>query len=130
MVIYINLRWWRDLGLSKELKFARDQPLKWYIWSMACLTDPSLSEERIEFTKAVSFIYIIDDIFDVYGTLDELTLFTKTVNRWDIGATEQLPDYMKICFKTLYDMTNEISHKIHQKHGSSPLRSLRKTVYM
>ncbi|XVE51208.1 hypothetical protein DITRI_Ditri02bG0021200 [Diplodiscus trichospermus] len=30
-----------DLGLSKELEFARDQPLKWYIWSMACLTDPT-----------------------------------------------------------------------------------------
>ena len=67
--------------MCKELKFARDQPIKWYIWSMACLTNPNLSDERIELTKPISFIYLIDDIFDVYGTLDELTLFTEVVNR-------------------------------------------------
>ena len=76
------IRWWRDLGLAKELRFARDQPLKWYIWSMACLTDPILSQHRVELTKPISFIYIIDDIFDVYGTLDQLTLFTDSINRY------------------------------------------------
>lgn len=78
----ISIRWWKELGLAKELKFARDQPVKWYIWSMACLTDPKLSEERVELTKPISFIYLIDDIFDVYGTLDELILFTEAVNRY------------------------------------------------
>jgi len=51
------------------------------MWSLACLTDPTLSEERIELTKPISLIYIIDDIFDIYGTLDELTLFTEVVSR-------------------------------------------------
>ncbi|KAM1320183.1 hypothetical protein ACFX14_005245 [Malus domestica] len=120
-------KWWEELGLSKELKFARDQPIKWYNWSMAGLTNPNLSDERIEFTKSVSFIYLIDDIFDVYGTLDDLTLFTEVVNRWEIGAIEHLPDYMKICFKALYDMTDEISCKVYEKHGWNPLHSLKKT---
>lgn len=120
-------KWWKELGLAKELKFARDQPLKWYIWSMACLTDPKLSEERIELTKPISFIYLIDDIFDVYGTLDELTLFAEAVNRWEITAIDHLPDYMKICFRALHDMTNEISCKVYQKHGWNPLHSLKKT---
>lgn len=74
-------RWWKGLGLANELPFIRNQPLKWYIWSLACLTDPTLSEERIELTKPISLIYIIDDIFDIYGTLDELTLFTEVVSR-------------------------------------------------
>ncbi|KAF7802761.1 (3S,6E)-nerolidol synthase 1-like [Senna tora] len=120
-------KWWRELGLGNELKYARNQPLKWYIWSLVCLTDPSLSEQRVELTKAISFIYLIDDIFDVYGTLDELTLFTEAVNRWDIKATENLPDYMKICFKALYDVTNEISYNIYRKHGWNPIESLRNT---
>ncbi|XVF87632.1 hypothetical protein PTKIN_Ptkin18bG0135700 [Pterospermum kingtungense] len=118
--------WWKELGLSKELEFARDQPLKWYICSMACLTDPSLSEERIDLTKPISLIYIIDDIFDVYGTLDELTLFTQAVDGWDYAATDPLPDYMKICFKALHDITDEISHKVYKKHGWNPVNSLRK----
>lgn len=70
------------MGLAKELKLARDQPLKWYTWPMAALSDPRLSEQRTELTKPISLIYIIDDIFDVYGTLDQLTLFTEAVNRY------------------------------------------------
>ena len=67
--------------MTEELKFARDQPLKCYMWPMAIIPDPMLSEQRIELTKPISLIYIIDDIFDVGGTLDELTLFTEAVNR-------------------------------------------------
>ncbi|KAF2305023.1 hypothetical protein GH714_001122 [Hevea brasiliensis] len=77
-IIHIS-RWWKFVGLSQDMKFARNQPLKWYIWSMAILTDPSWSEQRIELTKLISFIYLIDDIFDVHGTLDELILFTEAV---------------------------------------------------
>nr|GMC78739.1 (3S,6E)-nerolidol synthase 1-like [Ipomoea batatas] len=72
-------KWWKGL-LSKELKLARKQPLKWYIWSMATVTDPCLSKQRIELTKPISLVYIVDDIFDVYGTIDELILFTETIN--------------------------------------------------
>ncbi|KAM1046014.1 hypothetical protein PS1_037209 [Malus domestica] len=43
--------------------------------------------------------------------LDDLTLLTEVVNIRKIGAIEHLPDYMKICFKALYDMTNEIKSK-------------------
>ncbi|XP_028805341.1 (3S,6E)-nerolidol synthase 1 [Neltuma alba] len=124
-ILHIS-KWWTDLGLANELKYARNQPLKWYICSLGCLTDPSLSEERVDLTKPISFIHLIDDIFDIYGTLEELTIFTKAVIRWDIEAAEELPDYMKICFKALYDLTNEISYKVCLKHGWDPSTSLRK----
>ncbi|KAI9112447.1 hypothetical protein K1719_016644 [Acacia pycnantha] len=117
-------KWWTGLGLANELRFARDQPLKWYIWSLACLNHPSLSEERVELTKVISFIYLLDDIFDVGGTVDELTLFTEAVTRWDGTFSEQLPDHMKFCFKSLYDLTNKISNKVYQKHGWNPIDSL------
>ncbi|XP_027191419.1 (3S,6E)-nerolidol synthase 1-like isoform X1 [Cicer arietinum] len=121
-------KWWRELGLNNELPYARNQPLKWYMWSLACLTDPNLSEERVELTKPISLIYIIDDIFDIYGTIEELTLFTEAVSRWDINtAMEQLPDYMKTCFRVLYDLTNEISFKVYQRHGWDPIDSLKMT---
>ncbi|KAL7212018.1 hypothetical protein ACSBR2_014805 [Camellia fascicularis] len=119
--------WWKDTGLASELKFARDQPLKWYMWPMAALTDPRFSEQRVELTKPISFIYLIDDIFDVYGTLEELTLFTEAVNRWELGAVEQLPEYMKICFKALDDITNHIAYKVYREHGWNPIDSLRRT---
>ncbi|XP_031392244.1 probable terpene synthase 13 [Punica granatum] len=74
-------KWWTDLGLAKELKFAGDQPMKWYMWPMAILSDPSLSQERVDLTKAIAMIYIIDDVFDVYGSPNELILFAQTINR-------------------------------------------------
>ncbi|KAF8411308.1 hypothetical protein HHK36_003855 [Tetracentron sinense] len=120
-------KWWKELGLAQELKFARDQPLKWYVWPLAALTDPRFSEQRIELTKPISLIYIIDDIFDVYGRLDELVLFTEAINRWEIAAGDQLPNYMKICFKAIYEITNEIGYKVFQEHGWNPINSLRKT---
>ncbi|GLT76478.1 hypothetical protein SLA2020_481320 [Shorea laevis] len=120
-------KWWKDLGLAEEWSFARDQPTKWYLESLVCLPDPSLSDQRIELTKSISLIYLIDDIFDLHGTLDELTLFTQVVNRWDYTDMDQLPDYMKTCFKTLCDITNEINHKVYKEHGWNPIDSLRKT---
>ena len=61
------------------------QPIKWYMWPMACFTNPSFSDQRIELTKPISLVYVIDDVFDVYGTLDQLTLFTYAVNRFPLS---------------------------------------------
>ena len=78
----MSARWGKELSLMKELQFARIQPFKWYIWSLGILPGPDMAEERIELAKSVSFIYMIDDVFDVYGTPDELVLFTEAVNRY------------------------------------------------
>lgn len=125
-ILHIS-NWWEKVGLAKELKFARDQPLKWHMWSLAALPDRSLSEQRIEITKPISFIYIIDDIFDVYGTPQDLSLFTEAVNRWELDTLDMLPDYMKLCLKALFDVTNEISYRIWFKYGFNPKDSLQKT---
>ncbi|KAK7362995.1 hypothetical protein VNO77_05120 [Canavalia gladiata] len=125
--IFAVSKWWKDLGLTKDLKFARDEPIKWYMWPMACLPDPRFSEERIELTKPLSLVYIIDDIFDFSGSIHDLTLFTHAVKRWDLAAVEQLPDYMKACFKALYDITNEFAVKTHLKHGWNPISTLIKS---
>jgi len=77
-----NYRWWKELGLGNDLTFARDEPIKWYMWSMACLPDPRFSEARIEITKPLSLAYIIDDMFDFCANIDELTLFTEAVKRY------------------------------------------------
>ncbi|KAK4423940.1 Tricyclene synthase 0e23, chloroplastic [Sesamum alatum] len=120
-------KWWKDLGLSEKLPNARNQAVKWYTWSMASIDDPRLSFQRIELTKPIAFIYLIDDIFDLYGTINELTLFTEAINRWDDTAIEMLPAYMRMSYKSLVDTTNEIAHNIHEKHGHNPINALKAT---
>nr|UOF75544.1 terpene synthase [Atractylodes lancea] len=120
-------RWWKELGLAQELKLARNQPLNWYLWPMASLTDPTLSDQRIELTKTIALIFLIDDIFDVYGTLDQLILFTEAVNRWDINTLERLPYHLRICIQALYDEIKETSDKIYNKYGFNPMEYLKRT---
>ncbi|KAH0721426.1 hypothetical protein KY284_006456, partial [Solanum tuberosum] len=117
--------WWRSLGLAEDLKLLRDQPLKWYTWPMAVLTDPKMSQQRIELAKCISFVYVIDDIFDVYGTIEELTLFTQAVNRWELVAMLDLPEYMRSTYKALYDTINDIGYNIHKIYGQNPTQNLR-----
>ncbi|KAK4488617.1 hypothetical protein RD792_004386 [Penstemon davidsonii] len=120
------VKWWNGLGLAKELKSARNQPMKWHMWSMAVLLHPKLSYQRILLTKPISLVYIVDDIFDLYATIDYLTLFTQAVKRWEISETEELPNYMKICFKAIQETTQEISHMVFKEHGWNPLVCLKK----
>ncbi|KAG5578766.1 hypothetical protein H5410_049393 [Solanum commersonii] len=120
-------RWWKSLGLAEELKLLRDQPLKWYTWPMAVLQDPRMSQQRIELAKCISFVYVIDDIFDVYGTIEELTLFTQAVNRWELSATTDLPEYMRSSYKALYNTINSIGYNIYKIYGQNPTQNLRNT---
>ncbi|RDX62117.1 hypothetical protein CR513_59584, partial [Mucuna pruriens] len=120
-------KWWKDLGMAEEVKFATYQPIKWYMWPMACFTDPHFSDQRIQLTKPISLIYVIDDIFDVYGTLDQLTLFTDAVNRWELAGTDQLPNVMKMCLSALYHITNDFAEMIYKKHGLNPIDTLKRS---
>jgi (3S)-linalool synthase len=68
-----------ELGLAQEIPVVRDQVLKWYMWSMTALQGSSFSRYRVEMTKIISLVYVVDDIFDLVGTLEELSLFTEAV---------------------------------------------------
>ncbi|KAF5788771.1 putative geranyl diphosphate diphosphatase [Helianthus annuus] len=119
-------RWWRDLGLASKLTFARDRPIECFLWSVGLLPEPKYSTVRIELAKTVSILLVIDDVFDTYGTYDDLVLFTKAIQRWDVDEIEQLPEYMKICYMALHNTTNEICDVVHKNHGLSVLPYLRK----
>ncbi|XP_076938716.1 R-linalool synthase QH1, chloroplastic-like [Bidens hawaiensis] len=103
-------RWWRNIGWDKKLTFARDRLVECFLWTIGFNYLPHLSLGRRNVAKVIAMVTTIDDVYDVYGTLDELELFTDAINRWDINAVEELPDYMKICFLGLYNAINEITY--------------------
>lgn len=65
----------------------------------------------------IAIINMIDDIYDIYGTLEEVELFTDAVKKWDINAMKQLPDYMKIAYLAFYNTVNEMIYVILKEHG-------------
>ncbi|KAF3664715.1 putative (-)-camphene/tricyclene synthase, chloroplastic-like [Capsicum annuum] len=79
--------------------------------------------------KAVIFKGYIDDIHDVYGTLDELEHFTDVIQRWDMKATEQLPEYMKECYLPFFNIINDMAYQVIEDQGINVLPYLTKSRF-
>ncbi|XP_057450479.1 probable terpene synthase 11 [Lotus japonicus] len=120
-------RWWKELELVGKLGFARDRPSECFLWTVGIFPEAHHSNCRIELTKTICILLVMDDIFDTYGSFDELILFNEAIKRWDLEAMEQLPEYMKICYMALYNTTHEIAYRIQKEHGITVVSNLKKT---
>ncbi|GMP98041.1 hypothetical protein CsSME_00046078 [Camellia sinensis var. sinensis] len=118
--------WWRSTCLGKKLSFARDRLMENFLGTLGVNFEPQFGYVRRMSTKVYTLITIIDDIYDVYGSLEELELFTNAVERWDISAMEQLPDYMKICFLALFNSINEMAYDALKEQGLHIISHLKK----
>ncbi|XP_076938731.1 R-linalool synthase QH5, chloroplastic-like [Bidens hawaiensis] len=103
-------RWWRNTKWVQKLSFIRDSVVPSFLWTIGFGYLPHYSLGRSSLTRCVAMVTVIDDIYDVYGTLDELQQFTDIVDRWDINSIEKLPDYMKTAFFGFYNTINEIAY--------------------
>ncbi|KAK9275957.1 hypothetical protein L1049_023232 [Liquidambar formosana] len=112
-----NMVWWRSTALGEKLSFARDKVVECFLWTAGITFEPQYGYCRRNLAKVNALIIEIDDVYDVYGTLDELELFTDAVGRWEINAMEHLPDYLKILFLALYNSVIETRY-LH----SSPIK--------
>ncbi|KAL0335051.1 UNVERIFIED_CONTAM: (R)-limonene synthase [Sesamum radiatum] len=94
--------WWKQTGLAEKLPFARDRMVECYFWTIGCFFHPEDGYRRIIIAKLNALITVIDDIFDVYGTLQELQLFNNAIQRtylqeaewYFTGYTPTLEEYM------------------------------------
>ncbi|XP_057507163.1 (-)-germacrene D synthase-like isoform X2 [Actinidia eriantha] len=111
-------RWWKDLDFAKKLPFARDRLVESYFWVLGVYFEPQYWLARRILTKVIAMSSIIDDIYDVYGTLEELALFTDAIERWEISAIDKLPEYMKHCFQALLDIYSMIDEEMAKQGGS------------
>ncbi|XP_010054439.2 alpha-farnesene synthase [Eucalyptus grandis] len=105
-------RWWRDLGLMEHVDFTRDRLVESFLCALGLSQEPRLSSLRKSLTKVVILILVIDDVYDLYGSLEELECFTSAINRWDSEQIQQLPECMKVCFRALNDVIHEIAYDI------------------
>ncbi|WRX28086.1 Terpene synthase [Theobroma cacao] len=101
-------RWWKDLDFKRQLPFARDRLVEGYFWILGVYFEPQYSFARQILTKAIVMASTMDDIYDAYGTFEELQLFTKAIERWDTNCMDRLPAYMKLFYKALLDVYEEM----------------------
>ncbi|RVW82924.1 Valencene synthase [Vitis vinifera] len=108
-------RWWKELDFATKLPFARDRLVEGYFWILGVYFEPQYVRARRILTKTISMTSIIDDIYDAYGTFEELELFTEAIERWDINSIDHLPEYMKHCYVALLDVYKEIEEEMEKK---------------
>ncbi|KAK9152051.1 hypothetical protein Syun_010360 [Stephania yunnanensis] len=121
-------RWWKDLDFATKLPFARDRLVECYFWAVGTFFEPSYSLARAFLTKVVSFISVVDDIYDVYGTFEELKLFTDAFERWDVSSINQLPGYMKISYQATLDEFEKMEELMHKQGCSYPMHYAREAM--
>ncbi|XP_020551712.1 terpene synthase 10-like [Sesamum indicum] len=119
--------WWKQTGIAENLPFARDRMVECYFWTVGYFFHPEHRYPRMMIAKLNALITVIDDIFDVYGTLQELQLFNNAIRRWDVEAIDKLPNYMQICYLALYNLINETAYDVLKQQGLVIIPHLRKS---
>ncbi|PKU67637.1 alpha-terpineol synthase, chloroplastic-like [Dendrobium catenatum] len=119
--------WRRSIGLaSDEFSFARDRLMENYFWIMGCTFEPHFWRCRKEITKFASLISTIDDIYDIYGSVEELVLFTNAVDEWKIIEIQSLPNCMKTTLLALINTMNDIACAFLKEKGLDILPQLKR----
>ncbi|OIW05559.1 hypothetical protein TanjilG_23345 [Lupinus angustifolius] len=105
-------RWWENLGIEKELSFARNRLVESFMCSAGVAVQPKYKSLRKWLTKLITFILVIDDVYDIHASFEEVKLFTAAFERWDAKEIEELPECMRICFNSLKEVTDETAYEI------------------
>jgi len=119
-------RWWKDSGFS-QLTFTRHRHVEFYTLASCIAIEPKHSAFRLGFAKLCYLGIVLDDIYDTFGTMDELELFTAAIKRWDPSATECLPEYMKGVYMVFYECVNQMAREAEKTQGRDTLSYARNT---
>ncbi|KAJ4901137.1 hypothetical protein Rs2_15088 [Raphanus sativus] len=120
-------RWWKETCFADQLPFVRDRIVENYFWTVGLIYEPQFGNIRRIMTIVNALVTTIDDIYDIYGTLEELELFTAMVDNWDVNRLEDLPEYMRLCFLTLFNEINSIGCDILKYKNIDVIPFLRKS---
>ncbi|CAI8596204.1 unnamed protein product [Vicia faba] len=109
-------RWWEKLGLKKVMGFARNRLVECFMCAAGVASEAKYRSLRKWLTKVIIFVIMIDDVYDIHASFEQLMPFTTAFQRWDARELDELPEYMKICFNALQDVTNEIAYEVGEEN--------------
>ncbi|KAJ4847830.1 hypothetical protein Tsubulata_011785 [Turnera subulata] len=85
-----------------------------YFWALGAFPEPELGLSRRILAKNAVIFTMMDDVYDVHGTVEELELFIDTIQRWDTSV-KGLLDYMRIIFEAVIGSLDEIEQETIKK---------------
>ncbi|CAH1429913.1 unnamed protein product [Lactuca virosa] len=105
-------KWWKDMRFQETTPYIRDRVPEIYLWILGLYFEPRYSLARIIATKITLFLVVLDDTYDAYATIEEIRLLTDAINRWDMSAMEQIPEYIRPFYKILLDEYAELEKQL------------------
>ncbi|GAA0170262.1 hypothetical protein Leryth_021771 [Lithospermum erythrorhizon] len=105
-------RWWKTWDIADKLPFTRDRVVECYFWILGVLHEPEYSGARKILTKIISLASTMDDIYDIFGTLDELQILNDAIDRWDTTAPNELPSSMQLFYHAVQDVYAELKEEL------------------
>ncbi|KAJ1384009.1 Terpenoid cyclases/protein prenyltransferase alpha-alpha toroid [Sesbania bispinosa] len=111
-------KWWKNSNFVTKVPYARERVVEPYLFLLAMSCEPPYTYGRMIVGKLTLVISLLDDTYDSYGTIQELELFTKAIQRWDISLIGPLPQCMRVVFDTIVEMHDEIE-SVTVKSGKS-----------
>ncbi|KAK3433830.1 hypothetical protein EUGRSUZ_D01106 [Eucalyptus grandis] len=84
-------RWWKNIDVARKFPLARDRIAELFFWMVGAYFQPEFAMARNILTRVTGLISILDDIYDAYGTLEELGPYTEAIEKWDVDAMDGLP---------------------------------------
>nr|QNC49796.1 terpene synthase 8a [Leucophyllum frutescens] len=121
-------RLWKSTGVADKLPFARVEDVPGFMFAFGIVPNREHGYARMKMVTLLYLALTADDIFDIYGTLEELQLFTDAIERWDTKSINQLPYYMQIYYLALYNFVNEVAYDFLKEQGSIVIPHLRKSL--
>lgn len=119
-------RWWKDYGFP-QVTFARHRHVEYYTLAACIANDPKHSAFRLGFAKICHMITVLDDIYDTFGTMEELELLTAAFKRWEPSSIKCLPDYMRGVYMAVYDNINEMAREAQKIQGRDTVSYVRQS---
>ncbi|EOA32780.1 hypothetical protein CARUB_v10016089mg [Capsella rubella] len=105
-------KWWKELDLASKLPYIRDRIVEIYSGVLTMYFEPKYSLGRIIVNKLTVIATVLNDTCDAYGTLPEVTSLIDSFQKWNLGDTEKLPNYIRTVFRSVFETLEEIEQEM------------------
>ncbi|CAM0878487.1 unnamed protein product [Alopecurus aequalis] len=104
-----NLKSWEKGNRLDQLQFVRKGLTNCHLTALASVFPHELSDARMACAKTTALIVVVDDFFDVAGSIEELQNLIVLVERWyEHQKVEFYSDRVKVVFFALYTTVNQL----------------------
>ncbi|KFK27691.1 hypothetical protein AALP_AA8G415900 [Arabis alpina] len=111
-------RWYNEMEIKSKVTYTRQRITEAYLWSLGAYFEPQYSQARVIVAIALILFTALDDMYDAYGTVEELELFTDAMEKWLPDAPNGIPESMKYIYRVTVDFYDKLEEEL-EKEGRS-----------